>query len=306
MCEPSPLVLALARTITEQLEMLYPRLAVEVRPARGGSSRKGGKRVPGCPFHVLKAGSVDAVLAAVEDVPVCLAPGLEVAAVCERLAPYQALVSHRGSLLDDIPARGRVGVVDELCRFQLLNHRPDLNITMLHETLDASVKRVRAGRLDGLIAPVAYLELQGWQNAVNEVLDSARFLPPVGRGAFALVCTTESKAREKWLAGLDDPSTHSAVDAERALLGEMNGLDGLLGALAEVSGRVLNLEAGVWSSDGKEVVRDSLGGDMDSATNVGKDLAEKLREDGAGSLFRRGRKSGRSVQESSSSSTTGE
>jgi hydroxymethylbilane synthase len=283
-CEHSPLIIAYARIITEQLGVLYPKLAVEVRPSRGQSGAKQGNPVARRPFGALQNDSVHAVLVFVEHLPTELPSGLEIPAVCERLAPFQGLVSSNGRLLDDLPQGARVGVSDNLIRFQLSQHRSDLNGVLLRQALARSLPRVRSGRLDALIAPVAEMELLGWQNAVTEVLDGSMFLPPVGRGAVALVSAESSRRSRKWLTSLDDSTTRSAVGAERALLMEMNGLNGYLGALALVSGKTMNLEGAVWSRDGKEVVRESLSGEVQAGIELGKELAERLYEHGADRL----------------------
>jgi hydroxymethylbilane synthase len=245
---------------------------------------------------------VDAVVVGFEDLRAELPSGLEISVVCERLTPYLALVSQNGTLLDDMLPGARVGVVDDLSRFELSSHRSDLDAVTLRQSWDTNLKRVRAGKLDGLLAPVLDLELLGWQNAVSEVLDASLFLPPAGRGVFALVSREGSKSCEKWLSSLEDSDTRYAMDAEMALLGEMNGLDGCLGALANVSGRVLTLEAAVWGPEGMEITRDSAAVGVESAAALGRMLAERLFDDGAERLLRRGRRWNRGVEKVPSSS----
>jgi porphobilinogen deaminase len=180
-CEPSPLGLASARTIVEQLEILHPRLDVEVRPVRGSASGRRGGRSGNPLLRALEKDSADAVIVSAEALPDDLPPGLEIAVVAERLVPFHALVTTFGILLDEIPEGARISVPDDLTRFQLAGHRSDLHPVPARQSLGASLQRVRRGQSGGLIAPVLELELLGWQDIVAEVLDGSIFLPRPGR-----------------------------------------------------------------------------------------------------------------------------
>ena len=305
-CEHSPLALACTRTVLEQLEVLHPKLAVEIRPVRGHARNRRLKRGTSFLLRSLERKSANAVVVPVGDLPDDLPAGLQIVVVGERLAPFQALVSSSGTLLDDLPEAGRIGVRDDLTRFQLADHRPDLNSVSLRRSLAASLKRVKRGQLDGLIAPVVELELLGLQGVVAEVLDGSMFLPAPGRGGMALVVREGDRRCEKWLEPLEDAPTRYAVEAERALVREMNGVNGTLGALAQVSGKGLQLEAALWSSDGQEVVRDSLLGEVGRGAELGRVLAEKLYDLGADRLLRRGRRSSRTLEKTSSGSGAGD
>ena len=122
----------------------------------------------------------------------------------------------------------------------------------------------------------------------------------------ALVVREGDRRCEKWLEPLEDAPSRYAVEAERALVREMNGVNGTLGALAQVSGKGLQLEAALWSSDGQEVVRDSLLGEVGRGAELGRVLAEKLYDLGADRLLRRGRRSSRTLEKTSSGSGAGD
>lgn len=174
------------------------------------------------------------------------------------------------------------------------------------QSLAGCLRQVERGRLAAFIAPVAELEILGWQDIVNEVLDSNLFLPSPCRGAVALVCARENRRSQRWLKPLDDLNTRAAVEAERALAREMDTICGLLGALAQVSGSKLTLEGALWSTDGVEVVRDSVTGPVTSGLDLGKVLAERFYESGAGQLPLRSRRPNRSPERVPQSTTSGE
>lgn len=305
-CEESPTALAYARVVVGQILALHPKVNVEIRAIRSGAGAKRARGSGGNSLRVLERRSVDAVIALGDHLLGDLPAGLELAAVVERLAPFLACVSCEGALVDDLPVGAKVGVRSELARFQLSDYRSDLNPVLLRQSLEGPLKRVMSGGLDALLAPVADLELLGWQDLVSEVLDSSLFLPAPCQGVVALVSSESNSRSEKWIKPLDDATTRMAVEAERALAREMTVLDGFLGALAQISGSMISLEGGVWNPDGTEVVRDAVVGDVGAGEDLGRLLAEKLCEHGASEFVRRNRRDARMVGKVPESSTTGE
>jgi len=76
---------------------------------------------------------------------------------------------------------------------------------------------------------------------------------------------------------LDHPVTRVAVLAERALLDRLEGgCQVPIAAHATVSGTGLRLEGLVASVDGKEMIRDVVEGTTEHASDVGRQLAERL------------------------------
>jgi len=98
------------------------------------------------------------------------------------------------------------------------------------------------------------------------------------------------------VAALDDPESHEAVTAERAVLRELEGGCQIpLGAWARKENGELRLEACVFSADGKEFVRKEVRGPTEDAEELGVRLGQILIEAGADRILRlAGRSVGRS------------
>ena len=119
-------------------------------------------------------------------------------------------------------------------------------------------------------------------------------LPAPAQGALAVECRSDDAELVRILAELDDEATRVAVDAERAVLAALEaGCTAPVGAIAEVvesideDGRIfaeLSLRAAVAAEDGSDVIRASVVGPVDNATQLGRGLAAELLDLGAGEL----------------------
>jgi hydroxymethylbilane synthase len=115
-------------------------------------------------------------------------------------------------------------------------------------------------------------------------------LPAVGQGALALQTRTDDAATRQIVATLDDPSTHAAVLAERAMLARLQG--GCLAPVAglgQVEGERLTLIGRVLSHDGAQRLEARQTAASSQAEALGLEVAESLLAQGAGELVRASR-----------------
>ena len=170
-----------------------------------------------------------------------------------------------------------------------------MEIRPLRGNLDSRLGKVTGGELDAVVVARAGLVRIGRTEVVSEAFDPVVMLPAPAQGALAVECRGDDAQLVRILAELDDPSTRSAVEAERALLAALEaGCTAPVGAIAEVvesideDGRIfaeLSLRAGVAAEDGSDVIRASVVGPVDQAVRLGKDLAAELLELGAAELI---------------------
>jgi hydroxymethylbilane synthase len=148
---------------------------------------------------------------------------------------------------------------------------------------------VAEGRYDAVVLARAGLLRLGREAEATEVIDPIQMLPAPGQGALAVECRADDTELITWLAAIDDPDSHAAVRAERAVLAAMEaGCSAPIGALAEVAegadGPELSLRAVVAAPDGSDALRRSLVGPVEEADQLGARLAAVLLEDGAQDL----------------------
>src|SRR5215211_3197918 len=105
----------------------------------------------------LLSGNVQVVVHSLKDLPVEDTPGIVVAAIPEREAALDVLVTVNGGTLSSLPAGARVGTDSPRRIAQLLAHRPDLVIMPLHGNVDSRVRKVLNGEYDAIVLAQAGL-----------------------------------------------------------------------------------------------------------------------------------------------------
>ena len=237
----------------------------------------------------LRDGTVDLAVHSLKDLPTTPEDDLVVAAVPVREDPRDALVARDGLTLGELPAGATVGTGSPRRRAQLEALGLGLDIRGLRGNVETRLGRVTSGDLDAVVLSHAGLRRLGRDGVVTEVLDPIQMLPAPGQGALAVEVRADDVATRDAVAALDDPDTRACVDAERAVLNELEaGCSAPVGALAEIvlgdEGDELSLRAVVASPEGAGDLRRSASGSPSDASAVGRRLARLLLEDGAADL----------------------
>ena len=181
---------------------------------------------------------------------------------------------------------------------KLLKLRPDLVTAPLRGNIDTRLGRVTSGDYAGIILAAAGLERVGLADRGAELLEPPRYWPAIAQGALALQARAEDSAVREALTLIDDAPSHRAIAAERACLSALAG-----GCLAPIGGfsteneEKLELTAcvlentpnGVERIDVTAAVRiDAAAGEaMQTARQLGRAVAEQLRDAGADGMLAR-------------------
>ncbi len=239
----------------------------------------------------LVEGRVDLAVHSLKDLPTAPAPGVHLAAVPLREDPRDAVVARDGLTLGELPVGSRVGTGSPRRAAQLHALGLGLDVVSVRGNVDTRIEKVRNGDYDAVVLARAGLARLGRIEEATEVLDPLQMLPAPGQGALAVECSDSSTGRAlaEELAGLDDPRTRAAIEAERAVLATLEGgCSAPIGALAEVvegdDGNELWVRAVALSRDGQLSVRMSMSGDPDDAAGLGNRLGSDMLADGAGRL----------------------
>jgi hydroxymethylbilane synthase len=133
----------------------------------------------------------------------------------------------------------------------------------------------------------AGLRRMGWEREVTEYLSMEVSLPAIGQGALAIEGRRDDQFVRALLSGLDDPATHTAVTAERALLDRLQGgCQVPIAAHATIEQNRLRLTGLVSSTDGTRLIRDAVAGAVSEARALGIRLAEQLLASGGDVILR--------------------
>ena len=289
----SALALWQAHWVAARLDEVMPDGEVELVPIRSrGDAHPGSLSTLGGIGHftsdlerALAEGEIDIAVHSLKDLPIAPTSGLEVVAVPRRDDPRDALVSHGGIALSDLPRGARVGTSSPRRACLLLAKRADLRIAELRGNVDSRVRKVDEGRYDAVVLAAAGLIRLGLEDRIAERFVPENFPPAPGQGALAVQVRAERGVVYESAAGLDDPVAREATIAERSvLMGLGGGCSAAIGTYARrEEGRSLSLRAVVGSRDGRRVLWADQRGE--EPADLGRLVAEQLLEAGARKLL---------------------
>jgi hydroxymethylbilane synthase len=233
----------------------------------------------------LEAGEIDLGVHSSKDMATTLPDGLDLAAFLEREDIRDAFVSIIAGTLDDLPSGARLGSSSLRRASQVLRRRPDLTIVPFRGNVDTRLRKLRDGMADATLLAVAGLNRLGRQADITSYLDPDLFPPAPAQGAIGLEIRAGDARTRALIAPLNHEPTATAVAAERALLGALDGsCRTAIGARSRIEGEILTLRGEILSPDGRIAIDGSLSGPADAPATLGHELGRILR-DKAGSDF---------------------
>lgn len=233
-------------------------------------------------------GRIDLAVHSLKDLPTILPEQLELAAMCEREDPRDALVVHGGGhvSLRELPPGAVVGTSSPRRLAQAKYLRGDLDVKELRGNVDTRLRKLDEGQYDALVLAAAGLNRLGLKNRITNLIDPDDMLPAVGQGALAIETRAEDQETRKLVELIDHAPTRLACEGERALLRTLGGGCQLpIAAHGVMKGSDLHLTGLVASVDGTQLIRDRISGAADDAESLGKALAERLLHLGADDLL---------------------
>jgi hydroxymethylbilane synthase len=239
----------------------------------------------------LLAGRVDLAVHSLKDLPTASPGGLCLAAVPERAAVNDVLVSDRAGSFAALPAGATVGTGSLRRRAQLLHARGDLAIRDLAGNVETRLRKLHEGRYDAIVLAAAGLERLGLAREITQVLPLELLLPAVGQGALGIETRTGDDAARQAIALLEHAATRAAVTAERAMLAALEG--GCLApiaAWARPDGPALVLTGRVLGADGLRKLEATLRSAPEDAETLGRRVADILLAQGAAGLIQAARR----------------
>lgn len=230
-------------------------------------------------------GEIDFAVHSLKDLPTRLPEGLVLGCVTEREDPADALVvhtNHQDKQIDTLPEGAVIGTSSLRRLAQLRHHYPHLTFKDIRGNLNTRLGKLDAGEYDGIILAVAGLQRLGMGDRIHQILAPEVSLHAVGQGALGIECRAEDTEILSLLKALEHPPTAYRCYAERAFLRELEGgCQVPIGVNTTLQGDTLTLTGIVASLDGQNLVKDTLTGTADQAEQLGIDLANRLKQQGA-------------------------
>ena len=296
----SKLALKQAEWVKDKLTLLNPELEITIQIVKTTGDVKseplsviGGKGVFTKELEeALLERQIDLAVHSLKDLPTFVPDALTIAAIADREDPRDALVFGHdlGSTpirsIADLPKNAVVGTSSQRRAAQLRLHRQDLVIKELRGNVDTRLRKLDDGQYDALILAIAGLRRLGLENRIGHPVSTEEMLPAVGQGAIGIETRVDNESAIVVTRQLEDQTTRTAVTAERAFLQALGGGCLLpIAALAVVHQDEMKLEGLVASPDGARVLRDTTLGACSDAIRLGESLAQRLLDQGAGSML---------------------
>jgi hydroxymethylbilane synthase len=293
----SPLALWQANWIRELLFQTYPHLRVSlIRIKTQGDklidvnlATVGGKGLFIKEIEEgLLDGRIDLAVHSMKDVPVQMPEGLHIQSITRREDPRDVLISRDRLTLEELPSGAKIGTSSLRRRAQLLSCRPDFHIIPLRGNVDTRVRKLDTMGLDAIVLAAAGVKRMKMEGRISQFIPFEVCLPATGQGALGIETRIADDEINQYLRITNHEATHVSIIAERAFLRRLQGgCQVPIGAWGSVTnqGR-LALKGFVGDLDGKKLIKGGIEGEMETAEELGSDLAENLLTRGADEILR--------------------
>lgn len=291
----SPLALWQAEHVAAELRRHHPGINVELvgMTTRGDQmldaplAKVGGKGLFIKELEVgILEGRADLAVHSMKDVPVEFPPGLTLSTIMEREDPRDAFVSNHYRHPDELPSNARIGTCSLRRQCQLAERYPNAELLNLRGNVNTRLAKLDAGEFDAIILASAGLIRLGMQERIACAMEPEISLPAIGQGVVGIECRSDDAELHDLLTPLDHAATRTRILAERALNARLQG-----SCQVPIAGYAVFEEPGLWlrglvgKPDGSQVLRGEVRGHVEHSEQLGWDLAEQLREQGAEQLL---------------------
>ena len=228
--------------------------------------------------NALLDGRADMAVHSLKDLPTAITPGLVIAAIPKRESAADALVaSGKISALEDLPGGAAVGTSSLRRIAQLHRLRSDLKCVPLRGNVETRVSKVTSGEIDAVVVACAGLNRLGLKDKISVVFEPEQFIPSPGQGALSVQVRAEDTELIELVCQLDDEPTRIATQAERHILAVMHGGCSIpLGAYAKITNGIIELDAMIADTDGKNLIKGSRSAPVAQSKICAQKLAEEL------------------------------
>jgi hydroxymethylbilane synthase len=151
---------------------------------------------------------IDCAVHSAKDLPEPLPAGLGVAVMTASIDPSDALVSHGGKKLSELPSGARVGVSSRRRKDQILAARPDLRIVDVRGTIGERLRKFDDGWFEALVIASAALIRLGLEGLISEKLDPGSFAPHPLQGRIAVTVRSDDHKMKELFSKLDREFIH--------------------------------------------------------------------------------------------------
>jgi len=225
-------------------------------------------------------GKIDIAVHALKDMPSHETKGLITSCFLKRNDPREILISKDNKQIKDLSPNATVGTSSFRREFQLKKIREDLNYKLIRGNVDTRIKKLNDGLFDAIILSYAGIQSLSLNKNISQIFSTSEIIPSAGQGIVALQCRENDKDLIKLLDKVNHQPTHNCVLAERNVLKILEGdCETAVGVIAKIDKGNINIEAELFSLDGKERFYHKASKELKLASQLGKEVGLILKQD---------------------------
>ena len=230
---------------------------------------------------------IDIAVHALKDMPSDETENLLINCFLERNDPREVLISHNNDLIKDLKPNSIVGTSSFRREFQLKKIRSDLNYKLIRGNVDTRIKKLNEKLYDAIILSYAGIQSLKLDKNISQIFSTREIIPSVGQGVVALQCRKNDSEIIKLLDKVNHKLTNICVVAERQFLKVLEGdCETAVGAIANLVGDQINLEAELFSIDGKQRFYHKASKNINYSSELGREVGEILKKESNNSYKR--------------------
>ena len=223
--------------------------------------------------------NIDIAVHALKDMPAVETEGLLTNCFLERNDPREILISKENKSLKNLALHSIVGTSSFRREFQIKKIREDLNCKLIRGNVDTRIKKLNDNLYDAIILSSAGINSLGLSQKISQIFSTSEIIPSAGQGVIALQCRKNDKNLIEFLKKVNHQKTHNCIKAERNVLKVLEGdCETAVGAFASIDGNKINLEAELFSLDGKERFHLKSSKEVDRADELGIEVGKTLKK----------------------------
>ena len=235
----------------------------------------------------LITGEIDIAVHSLKDMDSVETRGLGIQAYIKRNDPRESFVSKKFANLSELK-NVKIGSSSRRRELQLKSFNKNLKVESIRGNIDTRILKVEKGEYDGVILALAGLKMLKLEKYVKEIFSLKDFIPTAGQGIIAVQCRDDDEYIKKILRKINDKETEICALAERSFLKTLGGdCDTAVGCSAILKKNNIELNAQLFSDDGKKVFKVFKLGNPNQPQLVGKLAGEEILKKSKNSFVKR-------------------
>ncbi len=230
---------------------------------------------------------IDIAVHALKDMPAIETKGLLTNCFLKRNDPREVLISHNKNFLNKLKPDSVIGTSSFRREYQLKRIRSDLKYKLIRGNVDTRLKKLDENLYDAIILSYAGIKSLELDKKITQIFSTKEIIPSVGQGVVALQCRNNDFEIIELLKKVNHNQTNICVSAERKLLKILEGdCETAVGAIANLEGKKIILEAELFSLDGKKRFYHKSSKNINFSLELGKEVGEILKKESNNSYKR--------------------